>query len=448
MQVIRPKSDGLSHAAALKERIVARTARVGVVGAGYIGLPLAVAQAKAGFTVVAVDQNPIRVAQLNQGSNYLRDVDDADLAAVVTRGKLTATTELDRIGDFDVVIMCVPTPVTLHKDPDTAFIRKIGAEIASRLRPGRLITLESTSYPGVTEELLLPILATSGLKVGEDFFLAFSPERVDPGNARYVTVNTNKVVGGVTAACLDVASTFYRQTIDEIVPVTSPQVAELSKVFENTFRAVNIALVNEMAQLCDKMGINVWEVLDAASTKPFGMMRFNPGPGVGGHCIPLDPFYLTWKARRYDFHMRFTETAAEINLAMPWFVREKLRRTLNERGTPLKDARILQIGLAYKRDVEDWQESPALRVLHLLEDDGAIVEYHDPHIPSMREEDGRLRHSALLTPDALSRATCVLITTDHSSIDWDFVVRNARVVLDTRNATHHVEAGREKIVII
>jgi UDP-N-acetyl-D-glucosamine dehydrogenase len=448
MQAVRPGSEAPSHAAALKERIANRTAKVGVVGAGYIGLPLAVTQAKAGFTVVAVDQNPIRVAQLNQGSNYLRDVDDADLAQVVSRGKLSATTELDRIGEFDVVIMCVPTPVTLHKDPDTSFIRKIAAEIAARLRPGRLITLESTSYPGVTEEVLLPILASSGLTVGEHYFLAFSPERVDPGNARYITVDTNKVVGGVTPACLEVASAFYLQTISEIVPVSSPQVAEMSKVFENTFRAVNIALVNEMAQLCDKMGVNVWEVLDAAATKPFGMMRFNPGPGVGGHCIPLDPFYLTWKARRYDFHMRFTETAAEINLGMPWFVREKVRRSLNARGVTMNGAHILQIGLAYKKNVDDWQESPALKLLHLLEQDGAVVDYHDPHIPSMREEDGLLRHSVLLGDQSLATAACVVIATDHSDIDWNFVVRHARLVVDARNATQSVTTGREKIVVL
>jgi UDP-N-acetyl-D-glucosamine dehydrogenase len=448
MQVIRPKSERPNHGAALKERIVNRTATVGVVGAGYIGLPLAVAQAKAGFTVIAVDQNPIRVAQLNQGSNYLRDVNDADLASVVTRGKLSATTELDRIGDCDVVIMCVPTPVTLHKDPDTSFIRRIAGEIAARLRPGRLITLESTTYPGVTEELLLPILSESGLTVGEDFFLAFSPERVDPGNAKYMTSNTNKVVGGVTPACLDVASVFYLQTISEIVPVSSPQVAEMSKVFENTFRAVNIALVNELTQLCDKMGVDVWEVLDAATTKPFGMLRFNPGPGVGGHTVPLDPFYLTWKARRYDFHMRFTETAAEINLGMPAFVREKVRRALNNSGVPMKDARILQIGLAYKKDVDDWQESPALKLLHLLEQDGAVVEYHDPHIPSMREEDGLLRHSVLLAQATLAAAACVVIATDHSDIDWDFVVHNARLVVDARNATKNVTIDRERIVLL
>ena len=448
MQIVRPESQRPSHGLALKERIVNRTATVGVVGAGYIGLPLAVAQAKAGFTVIAVDQNPIRVAQLNQGSNYLRDVDDADLASAVARGKLSATTELDRIAECDVVIMCVPTPVTLHKDPDTSFIRKIAGEIAVRLRPGRLITLESTTYPGVTEEVLLPILASSGLEVGEDFFLAFSPERVDPGKARYMTVNTNKVVGGVTAACLDVASSFYLQTISEIVPVSSPQVAEMSKVFENTFRAVNIALVNELAQLCDKMGIPVWEVLDAAGTKPFGMMRFNPGPGVGGHCLPLDPFYLTWKARRYDFHMRFTETAAEINLGMPWFVREKVRRALNDRGVPIKGARIFQIGLAYKKNINDWQESPALKVLHLLEHDGAVVDYHDPHVPSMREEDGRLRHSILLRQQTLSDAACVVITTDHSDIDWEFVARHARLIVDARNATQAVTVNRENIVLL
>jgi UDP-N-acetyl-D-glucosamine dehydrogenase len=259
-----------------------------------------------------------------------------------------------------------------------------------------------------------------------DFFLAFSPERVDPGNARYITVDTNKVVGGVTPACLDVASTFYLQTFTEIVPVSSPQVAEMSKVFENTFRAVNIALVNELAQLCDKMGVDVWEVIDAAATKPFGMMRFNPGPGVGGHCIPLDPFYLTWKARRYDFHMRFTETAAEINLGMPWFVREKARRALNDRGVPVKGARIL----------------------HLLEQDGATVVYHDPHIPSMREEDGLLRHSVLLTEEALSSADCVVIATDHSDIDWEKVVGHARLVVDARNATRGVKASRKNVVVL
>jgi len=448
MQVVEPGLEPIDHRSSLKERIVRRTARIGVVGVGYIGLPLAVEQAKAGFTVVAFDQNPIRVAQLNQGSNYLRDVDDSDLATVVANGTLTATTDFGGMADCDVLVMCVPTPVTRHKDPDTSFICSIASKIAETLLPGRLITLESTTYPGVTEEVLLPIFTSKGLTVGDDFFLAFSPERVDPGNARYRTVNTNKVVGGVTAACLDVASVFYLQTIASVIPVSSPQVAEMSKVLENTFRAVNIALVNELAQLCDRMGINVWEVIDAAATKPFGMMRFNPGPGAGGHCIPLDPFYFSWKARQYDLHMRFTEAAAEINLAMPRFVHDRVARILNDRGLAMKDSKILIVGLSYKKDIDDWQESPALKVVHLLERSGADVAYHDPHVPSLREDDGRLRHSVPLIDERLKRVNCVVITTDHSDIDWERVARHSNVILDTRNATKSVTANREKIVLL
>ncbi|MBC5824878.1 MAG: nucleotide sugar dehydrogenase [Candidatus Eremiobacteraeota bacterium] len=448
MQAINEELAVTDHRAKLIDRIKRRTARVGVVGVGYIGLPLAVEQAKAGFTVIAFDQNPIRVAQLNLGSNYLRDVDDSDLASAVAKGSLSASTDFSGMADCDVLVMCVPTPVTRHKDPDTSFICGIASQISRSLRPGRLITLESTTYPGVTEDVLLPIFSSTGLKVGEDFFLAFSPERVDPGNARYRTVNTNKVVGGVTKACLDVASTFYLQTIGSVIPVSSPQVAEMSKVLENTFRAVNIALVNELAQLCDRMGINVWEVIDAAATKPFGMMRFNPGPGVGGHCIPLDPFYFSWKARQYDLHMRFTEAAAEINLSMPHFVRKRVARILNDRGLAIKDAKILIIGLSYKKDIDDWQESPALKALHLLEESGADVAYHDPHVPSMREVDGRLRHSVPLIDERLRRVDCVVIATDHSDIDWERVVKHSNAVLDTRNATKSVTGNRQNVVLL
>jgi len=451
MQTIDPGTgvpERPDHRAAIKDRILTRKAMIGVAGVGYIGLPLAVEQAKAGFDVVAFDHNPIRVAQLNQGSNYLRDVNDADLAAVVTSGKLKATTQFDSIGNCDVIVMCVPTPVTPNKDPDTAIIRKIAGEIAAGLRPGRLITLESTTYPGVTEEVLLPIFQSTGLEVGKDFFLAFSPERVDPGNARYRTSNTNKVVGGVTPSCLDVASTFYNQTIDSVIPVSSPQVAEMSKVFENTFRAVNVALVNELAQLCDRMGIAVWEVLDAAGSKPFGMMRFNPGPGVGGHCLPLDPFYFAWKARQYDYHMLLTEVAAEINRSMPRFVRDKVIRTLNARSKSLRGSKILIVGLTYKKDVDDWQESPALKLFRLLDQDGANVEYHDPHVPSLREEDGRLLHSVPLTADRLRSCDCTVIATDHELFDYDFIVEHSQLVVDSRNATKHVREGREKIILL
>jgi UDP-N-acetyl-D-glucosamine dehydrogenase len=448
MQTINAGIDAPDERSALKNRILTRQAKVGVAGVGYIGLPLAVEQARAGFDVIAFDHNPIRVAQLNQGSNYLRDVNDADLAAIVASGKLTATTEFEDIGNCDVVVMCVPTPVTPNKDPDTSIIRRIAGEIAAGLKPGRLITLESTTYPGVTEQVLLPIFESTGLKVGKDFFLAFSPERVDPGNSKYRTSNTNKVVGGVTPACLDVASTFYGQTIDAVMPVSSPQVAEMCKVFENTFRAVNVALVNEVAQLCDRMGIEVWEVLNAAGTKPFGMMRFSPGPGVGGHCLPLDPFYFAWKARQYDFHMLLTEVAAEINRSMPRFVREKVARSLNARGKALNGSHILILGLTYKRNVDDWQESPSLKLLRLLEDDEALVEYHDPHVPSLREPSGSLLHSVPLTAERLASSDCTLIATDHDIFDYDFIVEHSRLVVDTRNATKDVRSHRERIVLL
>ncbi len=316
----------------LKQKIIDRTALIGVVGIGYVGLPLAVEKAKVGFTVLGFDRNPIRVDQVNQGLNYIRDVDDKDLAEIVENAKLSATTDFSQLGRCDCIVICVPTPLTANKEPDISYIKNVAHEIIKYMRPGQLISLESTTYPGTTEEVLLKILSESGLTVGEDFFLSFSPERVDPGNARYTTKNTNKVVGGVTSTCLDVAMCFYQQTILNVVAVSSTKVAEMTKVFENTFRAVNIALVNEMALLCDRLGISVWDVIEAAATKPFGIMRFEPGPGVGGHCIPLDPFYLAWKAREYDMNVRFIELAGEINWTMPYFVREKVIRTLNESG--------------------------------------------------------------------------------------------------------------------
>jgi UDP-N-acetyl-D-glucosamine dehydrogenase len=436
------------YRAELQQKIDDRSAIVGVVGIGYVGVPLAVEKAKVGFRVVGYDRNAIRVAQINQGSNYIRDVVDAELAKMVAEKRLSATTDFSSLGACDVIVICVPTPLTINKDPDISYIRNVAAEIARQLRPGQLICLESTTYPGTTEEVLLPFFAATGLVVGKDYFLAYSPERVDPGNKRYTTRNTNKVVGGVTSACLDVAAAFYGQTIIDVLRVSSPKVAEMTKVFENTFRAVNIALVNEMALLCDRMGIDIWEVMDAAATKPFGIMRFNPGPGVGGHCIPLDPFYLAWKARQYDFHTRFIELAGEINAMMPYFVREKIWKTLNDRSRSLKSAKVLMLGMAYKKDIPDWRESPALKVLDILVNDGAHVEYHDPHVPSFQDEHGVVRHSVPLTQKLLTESDCVLITTDHSQTDWEYVVRHAVVVVDTRNATKNVENDRHKIVLL
>jgi UDP-N-acetyl-D-glucosamine dehydrogenase len=446
-QVEQELSD-LSHELSLCEKITTHTAVVGVIGMGYVGLPLAVEKAKVGYRVVGYDRNAIRVAQVNQGSNYIRDVADDDLSRAVALDKLTATMDFSTLGSCDVLIICVPTPLTLNKDPDISYIQNVGAEIARRLRPGQLVCLESTTYPGTTEEILLPLFSATGLIVGKDYFVAYSPERVDPGNKRYTTKNTNKVVGGVTATCLRIATAFYQQTIVDVLPVRSPRVAEMTKVFENTFRAVNIALVNEMALLCDRMGIDIWEVIDAAATKPFGIMRFNPGPGVGGHCIPLDPFYLAWKARQYDFHTRFIELAGEINNHMPYFVRDKLIRALNHRGRPLKGSKILVLGMSYKKDIQDWRESPALKIIDLLAQHEALIDYHDPFVPSFQDEQGRVRHSVPLTPRALAEADCVLITTDHSQTDWEHVVRHAQIVVDTRNATKNVTCRRDNIILL
>ncbi|MGC1380517.1 MAG: nucleotide sugar dehydrogenase [Candidatus Baltobacteraceae bacterium] len=443
VQLLEPVAPALI---ALKKKILERTAVIGVAGVGYVGLPLAVEKAKVGFTVVGYDRNPIRVDQLNRGLNYIRDVDDRELAEMVDAGRLSGTIDFATLGRCDAVIICVPTPLTPNLDPDISYIRAVGERIAEHLHPGQLVCLESTTYPGTTSEVLLPLLRRSGLCVGEDFFLCFSPERVDPGNARYTTRNTSKVVGGITPACLEAGCCFYEQTIVDVLPVSSPKVAEMTKVFENTFRAVNIALVNEMAMLCDRLEIDIWEVIDAAATKPFGIMRFDPGPGVGGHCIPLDPFYLAWKAREYDFHVRFIELAGEINVGMPYFVREKVLRALNERGQAIKGATIFVLGVAYKRDVDDCRESPAVKVIDLLARDGALIEYHDAHVPSFTDHRGCSRHSIPLSKEMLEQADCVLILTDHSDVDYRRVATTARLVVDTRNATRHLNGERTRVI--
>lgn len=444
----RPAADTASEVRdGLLARIRSHTAHVGVVGLGYVGLPFAVEKAKVGFPVTGIEQNPLRAAAINRGENYIPDVRDEELAALVRDGKLRAVTTFDVVPDLDVIVICVPTPLSKNLTPDLQYVEHVTREIARRLRPGQFISLESTTYPGTTDGVMRPILEGSGLKMGVDFFLAHSPERVDPGNQRYTTKNTNKVVGASDPASLEVAVTFYQQTILHVVPVSSASAAELVKVFENTFRAVNIALVNELAMLCDRLGLNVWEVLDAAFTKPFGILPFYPGPGVGGHCIPIDPHYLEWKAKEVNFSTRFIALAGEINRRMPEFVREKALRALNHLGVAPSRARILVLGVAYKRDLGDARESPAIEVIRLLRRDGAGVVYHDPFVPVLREGDLDMT-SQPLTETLVSGADLVIITTDHSSIDYSWVVQHARHVLDTRNATRHVAAHREKITLL
>lgn len=434
----------------LKDKLQDHSATVGVIGLGYVGLPLAVEKGKVGFSVIGFDINAARVAKVNAGDNYIGDVKDEELLELTQKGMITATTDYAKLAECDVVVICVPTPLTITRDPDISYIQASSEQIAKYLKPGQLVTLESTTYPGTTEEVILPMLEQSGLKVGKDFFLAFSPERVDPGNKRFTTNNTSKVVGGMTPVCLEVAYTFYAQTIVNVVPVSSPAAAELTKVFENTYRAVNIALVNELMLLCDRMGIDIWEVVEAAGTKPFGIQTFWPGPGVGGHCIPIDPFYLTWKAREYDFHTRFIELAGEINVEVSYHVINKVIRALNNENKSLKDAKVLILGVAYKKDIDDVRESPALKIMELLRKNGANIAYHDPYIPVIEPHGGSTVHleNTELTDEALAAADCVLILTDHSVIDYERVAEKAPLIVDTRNATRNVENNREKIVKI
>lgn len=432
----------------LLAKIENNTATVAIIGMGYVGLPLATCVAKIGFPVIGLDVSVERVAQLALGQSYIADVSETELRPLVEAGRIRPTHDFDALAEADVIIICVPTPLTKNRDPDISYIRAAAQAIAPRLRPGCLITLESTTYPGTTQDVLLPILAARGLRVGEDFFLAHSPERVDPGNARYTTHNTNKIVGGLTPACNTVAAAFYRKSILDVIPVSSPGCAEMVKVFENTFRAVNIALVNELAILCDKMGLNVWEVVEAAATKPFGMLTFWPGPGVGGHCIPIDPFYLTWKAREYNFHTRFIELAGEINSYMPQFVREKIIRALGKRGKPLYGANVLLVGMAYKPDLGDWRQSPGLDLFHLLLQDSAHVCFHDPFVPEIETNQGNRVASSPLDAATLARADCVVIITPHSGFDYAFIVEHSPVVVDTRNACRAVQASRDKIELL
>lgn len=436
MSTMNIKQQLISNIDVLREKIKSKKAKVGVIGLGYVGLPLAVEKGKVGFDVLGFDRNASRVAQVNEGKNYIKDVKDSELSELVSKSKLVATTDFSKLMDVDVAVICVPTPLTITRDPDISFIVNVTEQIVKYLHPGMLVTLESTTYPGTTQEIILPMLERTGLKVGEDFFLAFSPERVDPGNKRFTTQNTSKVVGGVTSACLGAAKSFYEQTIINVVPVSSPAVAEMTKVFENTYRAVNIALVNEMMLLCDRMGLDVWEVVDAAATKPFGIQTFYPGPGVGGHCIPIDPFYLTWKAREYDFHTRFIELAGEINIQASYHVINKVKTVLSDAKKAINGAKILVLGVAYKNDIDDYRESPALKVIDLLMKEKADVIYHDSFVPEIvaHEPYKWTMKSSKLDEGMLETADCVVITTKHTSVDYNFIAKYAQVIVDTRNA--------------
>lgn len=431
----------------LLHKIEHTTAKVGVVGLGYVGLPFAVEKGKVGFKVLGFDRSSHRVDLVNKGENFIGDVKDEDLRVLVAGGFIQATTDMDGLADMDTIVIAVPTPLNKNLNPDLQYVEAVTREIAKRLRPGQLISLESTTYPGTTDEIMKPILESTGLKAGVDFFLAHSPERVDPGNARYTTKNTTKVVGASDPASRQVAVAFYRKTILNIVEVSSAAAAEITKVFENTFRAVNIALVNELTLLCDRMGLNVWEVLDAAFTKPFGIMPFYPGPGVGGHCIPLDPHYLEWKAREFNFNTRFIGLAGEINRHMPEFVVEKTLRLLSDRGKGLKGSRVLALGAAYKKDIDDPRESPSGEVIKLLTERHATVVYHDPHVPHFTEFGLDLR-SLPLTVEEVKKADMVLLLTDHTAVDYDMVVREATQLLDTRNATKRVAGAKPNVVLL
>ncbi len=426
------------EAVCLREKIQAKTAIIGVIGLGYVGLPLAIVHANAGFHVIGVDYSGEKVDQLNAGKNYIPDVSDEDVKTLVDQHRFQASLDYGILHEADVICIAVPTPLTRHKDPDLSFIEGAAQKLRPHIRPGQLIVLESTTYPGTTEDVLLPIISDGEFVVGKDVFLAFSPERVDPGNATFNTANTPKLVGGVGAVATELATLFYSQAISQVVPVSSPRIAEMAKVFENTYRAVNIALVNEMAMLCDRMKLDVWEVLDAAGTKPFGIQIFYPGPGVGGHCIPLDPFYLAWKAKEYDMPTRFIDLAGQINQGMPYFVVDKLQAILNRtQKKPLQGSKILLLGIAYKRDTSDARESPALQVLSILAQRGANVAYHDPWVSSILSQDsggnGVTIESIELSSEALQSMDAVVITTDHSTVDYGLVEKYSSVILDTRN---------------
>lgn len=428
----------------LLEKINNKTAKVGVVGLGYVGLPLAVEKANAGYETIGFDVQEKKVESVNAGQNYIGDVVDEELKKLVKDGTLRATADFSFVKDVDTICICVPTPLDLYKQPDLSYVVSSTKSVAQYLHKGMLVILESTTYPGTTEEVLKPILEESGLKCGEDFFLAFSPERVDPGNKEYNTKNTPKVVGGCTEECTEVAAALYRNILEgDIHTVSSPAVAEMEKILENTFRNINIGLANEMAILCNRMGIDVWEVIDAAKTKPYGFMPFYPGPGLGGHCIPLDPFYLEWKAKEYDYHTRLIETSGEINDSMPEFVLDNVMKILNKNKKALNGAKVLLLGVAYKNDIDDYRESPAFKVIELLEKNGADLMVNDPYCPVSKYKNKT--YNSVDWKGVIDESDIVIITTNHSCYDYESIVARAKAVYDTRNATKNVVNNREKI---
>ncbi len=430
----------------LMTKLSYRTASVAVLGLGYVGLPLVVAFAEAGFVVTGIDPDKRKVDTINRGESHIKDVPSEQVARLLAEGKISATTDFSILKDVDAVSICVPTPLRKTGDPDLSYILSATNELAKYMHSGVVIVLESTTYPGTTREVLMPKLGEEkGLVVGEHFFLAFSPERVDPGRQDWTTYNTPKVIGGITPDCTEVAVAWYSQALKTIVPVSSVEAAEMAKLLENTFRMINLGLVNEMALMCDKLGVDVWEVIDAAATKPFGFMKFTPGPGIGGHCIPIDPLYLSWKLRSLKYTARFIELASEINNNMPRFVLGKVQDALNEQGKPLKDSSILVLGAAYKPDVDDLRESPALDVIGLLEQKGAHVTYHDPFIPLLDHEGQKMESVKELLP-AVSAADCVVIVTNHSQYDYPAILEAAQLVVDTRNALGKYTKNNPKIV--
>ena len=432
----------MSHFDVLAAKIQGKTAVSGIVGLGYVGLPLAVEFARAGLPVLGFDISQAKIDTLNRGESYIQDVPTSVLGPHVISGKLSGTTDFSRIAEVDTINICVPTPLRKTKDPDMSFIVSATEEIAKRLHPGMLIILESTTYPGTTDELLLPMLEKSGLKCGEDFFLCFSPERVDPGNPNFHTYNIPKVVGGITPACTELGRQFYSQSLETVVPVGSTSVAEMVKLLENTFRMINIGMVNELALMCDRMGINVWEVVDAAATKPFGFMPFYPGPGLGGHCIPIDPFYLSWKTRQAGIEARFIELAGYINGQMPHFVVDKIQNALNEHSKSVKGSTVHILGVAYKKNIDDVRESPALDIIHLLKERGATVTYSDPYVTDLRHEGQDM--VTIGAHEGCVAADCVVIVTDHKDFDYGQVLESSKLIVDTRNAMKGLKS--EKIV--
>jgi UDP-N-acetyl-D-glucosamine dehydrogenase len=429
---------------ALAQKIRERTVQIGVIGLGYVGLSLAVEFAKSGLQVTGIEIDADKVARLRAGESYVQDVKPYEVKGLIADGKLLVVDDYHALNHLDAVSICVPTPLSKTKDPDISYIASVTKEIVAHLHPGQLIVLESTTYPGTTDEVILPELQRTGLQVGHDFFLAFSPERIDPGNAQFRTHNTPKIIGGVTARCAEVAKALYEVAIGHVVLVSSARAAEMVKLLENTFRAVNIGLVNEVALMCDRLKIDVWEVIDAAATKPFGFMPFYPGPGLGGHCIPVDPYYLAWKLKTLDYKARFIELAAEINTSMPWYVVSKVVDVLNEQRKSVNGANILVLGVTYKRNTNDLRESPALDIMKILQGKGATVSFYDTYVAGLASLDGAIH--VTLEKEVVEAADCVIIATDHSNVNYDWVVAHAQLILDTRNVAKHVSAGSPKVI--